>query len=150
MKKYVFVGAVGVGKTSLFNALMGDYDLARKTQAVNYNLSGGIDTPGEFFSHPHLYKAMISTTTEADIIIYVHSAEDLTCRLPKGILDIYNNKTIVTIITKVDLPNVNLEGVIKVLEEYGLPKPYLEVNTQNPEDVKRVAEFLIKLGIDKL
>lgn len=148
MKKYVFVGSVGVGKTSLFNALMGDYELARKTQAVDYNMMGGIDTPGEFFSHPHLYKAMISTTTEADIIIYVHSAEDQICRLPRGILDIYNNKTIITVITKVDLPNVDLSMVRNVLVECGLKEPFLEINTQNPKDVQMVADYLKNLGVD--
>lgn len=148
MKKYVFVGSVGVGKTSLFNALMGDYELARKTQAVDYNLMGGIDTPGEFFSHPHLYKAMISTTTEAEIIIYVHSAEDQICRLPRGILDIYNNKTIVTVITKVDLPDVDLPTVRKVLVECGLKEPFLEINTQDPKDVQMVADYLKNLGAD--
>ena len=148
MKKYVFVGSVGVGKTSLFNALMGDYELARKTQAVDYNLMGGIDTPGEFFSHPHLYKAMISTTTEAEIIIYVHSAEDQICRLPRGILDIYNNKTIVTVITKVDLPDVDLAAVRKVLVECGLKEPFLEINTQDPKDVQMVADYLKNLGAD--
>ena len=148
MKKYVFVGSVGVGKTSLFNALMGDYELARKTQAVDYNLMGGIDTPGEFFSHPHLYKAMISTTTEAEIIIYVHSAEDQICRLPRGILDIYNNKTIVTVITKVDMPDVDLPTVRKVLVECGLKEPFLEINTQNPKDVQIVADYLKNLGAE--
>lgn len=148
MKRYVFVGSVGVGKTSLFNALMGDYELARKTQAVDYNLMGGIDTPGEFFSHPHLYKAMISTTTEAEIIIYVHSAEDQICRLPRGILDIYNNKTIVTVITKVDLPDVDLPTVRKVLVECGLKEPFLEINTQNPKDVQMVADYLKNLGAE--
>jgi len=148
LKKYVFVGSVGVGKTSLFNALMGDYELARKTQAVDYNLMGGIDTPGEFFSHPHLYKAMISTTTEAGIIIYVHSAEDQICRLPRGILDIYNNKTIVTVITKVDLPDVDLPTVRKVLVECGLKEPFLEINTQNPKDVQMVADYLKNLGAE--
>ena len=148
MKKYVFVGSVGVGKTSLFNALMGDYELARKTQAVDYNLMGGIDTPGEFFSHPHLYKAMISTTTEAEIIIYVHSAEYQSCRLPRGIFDIYNNKTIVTVITKVDLPNVDLPTVRKVLVECGLNEPFPEINTQDPKDVQMVADYLKNLGAE--
>lgn len=148
MKKYVFVGSVGVGKTSLFNALMGDYELARKTQAVDYNLMGGIDTPGEFFSHPHLYKAMISTTTEAEIIIYVHSAEDQICRLPRGILDIYNNKTIVTVITKIDLPDIDLDIVRQALLESGLHEPFFEINTQDAKDVQRVADYLKSLGAD--
>ena len=34
MMRTIFVGAVGAGKTTLFNALRGDYSLARKTQAI--------------------------------------------------------------------------------------------------------------------
>ncbi len=35
MKRIAFVGSVGAGKTTLFNALQGNYNLARKTQAVD-------------------------------------------------------------------------------------------------------------------
>ena len=35
MKRIAIVGSVGAGKTTLFNALQGNYTLARKTQAVN-------------------------------------------------------------------------------------------------------------------
>lgn len=44
MKRIAFVGAVGAGKTTLFNALRGNYSLARKTQAVEFNDHGDIDT----------------------------------------------------------------------------------------------------------
>ncbi|MHA6497500.1 EutP/PduV family microcompartment system protein, partial [Escherichia coli] len=42
MKRIAFVGTVGAGKTTLFNALQGDYTLARKTQAVEFNDKGDI------------------------------------------------------------------------------------------------------------
>ncbi|EBQ2039565.1 ATP-binding cassette domain-containing protein, partial [Salmonella enterica subsp. enterica] len=42
MKRIAFVGAVGAGKTTLFNALRGNYSLARKTQAVEFNDHGDI------------------------------------------------------------------------------------------------------------
>ncbi len=45
MKRIVFVGDVGAGKTTLFNALQGDFDLARKTQAIEFNDEGSVDTP---------------------------------------------------------------------------------------------------------
>ena len=61
MTRAIFVGAVGAGKTTLFNALQGDYSLARKTQAIEFNNEGDIDTPGEYFSHPRLYHALINT-----------------------------------------------------------------------------------------
>lgn len=40
MKRIAFVGSVGAGKTTLFNALQGNYTLARKTQAVEFNDKG--------------------------------------------------------------------------------------------------------------
>lgn len=57
MKRIAFVGSVGAGKTTLFNALQGNYTLARKTQAVEFNDKGDIDTPGEYFNHPRWYHA---------------------------------------------------------------------------------------------
>lgn len=73
MKRIAFVGSVGAGKTTLFNALQGDYTLARKTQAVEFNDNGDIDTPGEYFSHPRWYHALITTLQDVDMLIYVHA-----------------------------------------------------------------------------
>lgn len=73
MKRIAFVGTVGAGKTTLFNALQGNYSLARKTQAVEFNENGDIDTPGEYFSHPRWYHALITTLQDVDTLIYVHA-----------------------------------------------------------------------------
>lgn len=142
LQHHVLVGSIGVGKTSLFNALNGHYELATKTQAVTFDQKGGIDTPGEFFSHPRLYSALISTTTEVDIIIYVHAADDMQCRLPEGLLDVYNNKQIITVITKIDLPNVDIAAVKQMLINHGLKEPFFEICTQNPDSVQTLAKFL--------
>lgn len=88
MKRIAFVGTVGAGKTTLFNALQGNYTLARKTQAVEFNDNGDIDTPGEYFSHPRWYHALITTLQDVDMLIYVHGANDPESRLPAGLLDI--------------------------------------------------------------
>lgn len=86
MKRIAFVGTVGAGKTTLFNALQGNYTLARKTQAVEFNDNGDIDTPGEYFSHPRWYHALITTLQDVDMLIYVHGANDPESRLPAGLL----------------------------------------------------------------
>lgn len=88
MKRIAFVGSVGAGKTTLFNALQGNYTLARKTQAVEFNDKGDIDTPGEYFNHPRWYHALITTLQDVDMLIYVHGANDPESRLPAGLLDI--------------------------------------------------------------
>ena len=69
MKRIAFVGSVGAGKTTLFNALQGNYTLARKTQAVEFNDKGDIDTPGEYFNHPRWYHALITTLQDVDKLI---------------------------------------------------------------------------------
>ncbi|SSK67956.1 ethanolamine utilization protein EutP [Klebsiella pneumoniae] len=74
MKRIAIVGAVGTGKTTLFNALQGNYSLARKTQALEFNDRGDIDTPGEYFSHSRWYHALITTLQDVDTLIYVHAA----------------------------------------------------------------------------
>lgn len=141
-QRYVLVGSVGAGKTSLFNALNNDYSLAVKTQAVAFDEQGGVDTPGEFFNHPRLYRALISTTTEAETIIYVHPADDPVCRLPNGLLDIYQNKRVITVITKIDLPNVDVPAIKQMLLANGLKEPIFEVCTQDPDSVQALATFL--------
>ena len=88
MKRIAFVGSVGAGKTTLFNALQGNYTLARKTQAVEFNDKGDIDTPGEYFNHPRWYHSLITTLQDVDMLIYVHGANDPESRLPAGLLDI--------------------------------------------------------------
>lgn len=141
-QRYVLVGPVGAGKTSLFNALNDDYSLAIKTQAVAFDQQGGVDTPGEFFNHPRLYRALISTTTEAETIIYVHAADDLICRLPTGLLEVYRNKQVIAVITKIDLPNVDVPAIKKMLIEHGLKEPIFEICTHDPDSVQLLADFL--------
>ena len=82
MKRYVLLGTVGAGKSTLYAALHGlACEEARKTQAMQYDLEGGVDTPGEFFCHPMYHPALLSATADTDVLIYVHPANDTLCRL---------------------------------------------------------------------
>lgn len=130
---YVLVGAIGAGKTTIFNALHGQQVQAVKTQAVDYEIDGSIDTPGEFFSHPRLYHALINTTTDANILVYVHAANDSQCRLPAGILEVYGKRRIFTVITKTDLPDADVPATRELLRAHGFTGPIFEVSPDNPE-----------------
>ncbi len=83
----------------------GNYSLARKTQALEFNDRGDIDTPGEYFSHPRWYHALITTLQDVDTLIYVHAANDTESRLPPGLLDIGSRKHLIVAISKTDLPD---------------------------------------------
>ncbi|CDL49979.1 Ethanolamine utilization protein EutP [Klebsiella pneumoniae ISC21] len=66
-----------------------------KTQALEFNDRGDIDTPGEYFSHPRWYHALITTLQDVDTLIYVHAANDTESRLPPGLLDIGSRKHLI-------------------------------------------------------
>ena len=136
MKRIAFVGTVGAGKTTLFNALQGNYTLARKTQAVEFNDNGDIDTPGEYFSHPRWYHALITTLQDVDMLIYVHGANDPESRLPAGLLDIGVSKRQIAVISKTDMPDADVAATRKLLLD-GLRRA--DFRAKQPRPAKRAA-----------
>ncbi|HHZ8505486.1 TPA: EutP/PduV family microcompartment system protein [Morganella morganii] len=142
MKRIVFVGDVGAGKTTLFNALQGDFDLARKTQAIEFNDEGSVDTPGEYFSHPRLYHALINTLADCDVLVYVHAANNPECRIPAGLLDIYPHMRRFAVISKADAPDADVPAVRELLSTRGFEEPVLAINSLDPDDALKVKQFL--------
>ena len=142
MKRIVFVGDVGAGKTTLFNALQGDFDLARKTQAIEFNDEGSVDTPGEYFSHPRLYHALINTLADCDVLVYVHAANNPECRIPAGLLDIYPRMRRFAVISKADAPDADVPAALALLSTRGVEEPLLAINSLVPDDVLKVKQFL--------
>ncbi|PLL54411.1 ethanolamine utilization protein EutP, partial [Klebsiella michiganensis] len=140
------VGTVGAGKTTLFNALQGNYSLARKTQAVEFNEEGDIDTPGEYFNHPRWYHALITTLQDVDTLIYVHAANDTESRLPAGLLDIGANKRHIAAISKTDVPDADVAAVRQLLYEMGFQEPIFELNGHDPQSVKHLVNYLSELS----
>lgn len=95
----------------------------QKTQALEFNDRGDIDTPGEYFSHPRWYHALITTLQDVDTLIYVHAANDTESRLPPGLLDIGSRKHLIVAISKTDLPDANVAAVRQLLDGMGFQAP---------------------------
>ncbi len=127
MKRIAFVGSVGAGKTTLFNALQGNYTLARKTQAVEFNDKGDIDTPGEYFSHPRWYHALITTLQDVDM------------------LNIGVSKRQIAVISKTDMPDADVAATRKLLLETGFEEPIFELNSHDPQSVQQLVDYLASL-----
>lgn len=145
MKRIAFVGAVGAGKTTLFNALQGNYALARKTQAVEFNDNGDIDTPGEYFSHPRWYHALITSLQDVETLIYIHAADDKESRLPAGLLDIGARKRHIAVISKTDLPAADVAFTRQLLQAAGFQAPIFELNSHDPHSVQSLIDYLAEL-----
>ena len=147
--RFMLIGEIGAGKTTLFNLLFGRDEEARKTQVMEFEGSSGIDTPGEYFSHPRLYHALITMAADVERLVYVHPADKFDCRLPYGLLDVYAGKTIDAIVTKMDLPGVDLLRVTTLLREVGIAGQIFPVATNDPVAIERIRRHLLdpELGV---
>ncbi|EMZ2651381.1 ethanolamine utilization acetate kinase EutP [Escherichia coli] len=146
----VIYGSVGAVEEALSQTVSGlgrllNYTLARKTQAVEFNDNGDIDTPGEYFSHPRWYHALITTLQDVDMLIYVHGANDPESRLPAGLLDIGVSKRQIAVISKTDMPDADVAATRKLLLETGFEEPIFELNSHDPQSVQQLVDYLASL-----
>lgn len=101
MRKAMFVGAVGCGKTTLIQRLENEEITYDKTQAVEFR-GDIIDTPGEFVEHRYLYPSLMTMSTGARVIVAIQSAVDQRAVFPPAFTTMFPVTTI-GIISKVDI-----------------------------------------------
>ncbi len=140
---FMLAGPIGAGKTTLFNILFGRTGCAQKTQAVEYEADIGLDTPGEFFSHPRLYHALITTASDVGTLVYVQAANDFSCRLPPGLLGVYGQKRLIGVITKIDLPGGDSDRVEALMREHGIVGPVFRISALTPDSVLPLKRLLV-------
>lgn len=143
MKKIMLIGGSGAGKTSFCQAI---YDLPleyKKTQAIEMvNLT--IDTPGEYVENRALYKALIVSSIEADMILLLQDCTDERNMFPPAFSGMFG-KTAIGIVTKTDLVqhDKQVAEAREKLEMAGCEKIFLISNTEKTgiSDVKRYLEM---------
>jgi ethanolamine utilization protein EutP len=144
MDKTVFmlVGPIEAGKSTLFKAIFNREEEVRKTQAMEFE-AGGIDTPGELFCHPRLYYALINTSGDVDTIVYVHPGDLFEFRLPSGLLEVYEKKKLLGVITKTDLPEADPDRIAAMLRENGFRGPVFRVSCHDPQSMELLKNYLL-------
>ncbi len=142
---FMLVGPIAAGKSTLFKTIFGHEEEVRKTQAVEFE-TGGIDTPGEYFSHPRLYHALINTSTDVDTLVYVHPCDEPEFRLPPGLLTIYEGKRLVGVITKTDLPDARPDMIESMLRDHGFDGPIFRTSRFDPQSMERLKTYLLGDG----
>ncbi|MFT3850876.1 MAG: EutP/PduV family microcompartment system protein [Propionivibrio sp.] len=143
--QFMLIGEIEAGKTTLINALFGKGDVARKTQAIEFE-GNGMDTPGEYFSHPRFFSALLSSAQTMLTLVYVHAADRQTCRLPPGLLDVYAGKSIIGVITKTDLPEAQPDVVEALLRAHGIHGPIYRVSPNDPAALQVLKTVLLGGG----
>ena len=139
---FMLIGPIGAGKSTLFKALFDREEDVRKTQTVEFD-SGGIDTPGEYFSHPRLYHALISTSSNVPTLVYVHPCDEPEHRLPPGLLNVYEGKRLVGAITKTDLPDAKPEHIENMLRDNGFNGPIFRTSSRDRQSIESLRAYLL-------
>ncbi|AZV58041.1 EutP/PduV family microcompartment system protein [Clostridium sp. AWRP] len=114
MKRVMFVGRTGCGKTTLYQAIHNKDIKYKKTQAMNF-FSDTIDTPGEYVENVRYYRALNNTSSDCDVIALVHDCTSKVSIFPPGFSSMFS-KPVIGIITKIDL--CNDEQALKTAENF--------------------------------
>ena len=141
MKKIMFVGSVGVGKTTLTQRLKGLDIEYFKTQAVQFHDSI-IDTPGEFLQHRRYYNALTVTSAEADVIGLLIDAKSSMQTFPQGFSSLFNQE-VIGIISKIDLidSESELEFARNQLLDAGVKKIF-EISSIEDKGITELQTYL--------
>lgn len=143
MKKIIFVGRTGAGKTTLTQALKGKKITYHKTQYINhYDVI--IDTPGEYAENKTLARALILYSYEADVIgLLISSLEDY-CLYSPNIASLATRE-VIGIVTQIDQPNARPDLASMWLRLSGCKKIFY-VSSVTGEGIGEILEYLKEDG----
>lgn len=141
MRRAMFIGPIGCGKTTLIQKLNNAEIHYNKTQTVEF-YDNAIDTPGEYIEHRSMYSNLITTAMSADIILILQSAIDSRIILPTGFRSIFNDKETIGIVTKTDIADENqIQLVEKRLLDTGVSKIF-KVSSYTDSNIDDIIEYL--------
>lgn len=101
MKRFMAVGRVSAGKTTLTRLLEGLPSEDKKTQTAE-TVGQSIDTPGEYLEHRGFYRALVVLSVEAEAVLLLQSCTDPRTSFPPGVSAMFA-RPVVGVVTKIDL-----------------------------------------------
>lgn len=140
MKKAIFIGAVGCGKTTLSQKIKGEEIQYNKTQAVEFH-EQIIDTPGEFIQHRNYYSALMTTAVEAQVIVLMASATEGKQTFSPAFASAFAKPSI-GVVTKIDLAlPTEIERAKKYLQAAGA-KELFEISATENQGMTGLLQYL--------
>lgn len=141
MKKIIFIGRIGCGKTSLSQALTDQDVKYKKTQAVEVVGSSILDTPGEYHELNHYKGALMITSADAEIIAFVQSATDDQHMYSPCYAGSFA-KPVIGIVTKIDdATEEQIKTATNILEMAGAQRIF-KVSNYTKEGIDTLKEYL--------
>lgn len=141
MKKVIFIGKTGSGKTTLCQRLNEEEFKYKKTQSIEiYNQS--IDTPGEYLENRFYYKALIVTSVDANLIALLNDPTSSESYIPPGFASMFA-KEVIGIITKVDLAknSEDIDRAKRNLEAAGVRKIF-KIDTLSGKGIDDLEKYI--------
>lgn len=139
MRKIIFMGRTGCGKTTLTQKMQNLPTDYHKTQYINYH-DMIIDTPGEYAETKGLGAALALYSYEADVVGLMISATDEYSLFPPNITCLVNRE-VIGIVTKIDEYGAEPERAEKWLRLSGCNKIFF-VSSKTSDGIENLIEYL--------
>ena len=138
MKKILLIGKSMCGKTTLTQRIHGLDIEYEKTQMLTYS-NDILDTPGEYMENRMLYKALIVSSYDCDIVGMVQACDEERNIFPPNFATAFS-KPVIGIVTKADLGG-NPEKAKEILEMAGAEKVFI-VSAYENKGIEELVKYL--------
>lgn len=142
MKKVIFIGKTGSGKTTLCQKL-DELDIRyKKTQSVEI-YKNSIDTPGEYLENRRFYSALSVVSVDADIIAIIYDPIAPENFIAPNLGSMFS-KEIIGIITKISLATNNQIKKAEINLKEALATKIFKVDTLENIGIEELKSYLDK------
>ena len=139
MKRIIFMGKSGAGKTTLTQKIKDKPVEYHKTQYINFH-DIIIDTPGEYAENANLAAALALYSYEADVVGLLISAKDSYSLFPPNITCLVNRE-VIGVVTHIDEEGAMPERAERWLRLSGCEKVFL-VDAKSGKGVEKLTDYL--------
>ncbi|WP_250278827.1 EutP/PduV family microcompartment system protein [[Clostridium] colinum] len=140
MKKVIFIGKTGAGKTTLCQKL-DELDIKyKKTQSVE-TYENSIDTPGEYLENRRFYSALSVTSAEADIIAIIYDPTVCENFIAPNFASMFAKETI-GIITKINLATNEQIEKAEIILKNALVNKIFKIDTIYDIGISELRDYL--------
>ena len=138
MKRILLIGKSMCGKTTLTQRIHGLDIKYEKTQMLTYS-NDILDTPGEYMENRMLYKALIVSSYDCDVIGMVQACDEEHNVFPPGFSTALT-KPVIGIVTKSDLGR-DVKKACEILENAGAEQVFVVSSYEN-EGIEELVKYL--------
>lgn len=136
----MLIGAIGAGKSSLINALLGRNINAFKTQALDY-VDWIVDTPGEYTENPYFYKSIMATALEVSHILFIQDATNQKMIFPHGFATGFT-KLPIGVVTKADDAHAKVDQALNYLKQAIPTGPIVIASSYTGQGIMEIKELV--------